>query len=151
MPSRLAARIIGETEENLPSRSSVAAEWFNSLGSEVQNIVAEGNVDKIEIRAMVFLVKDKPYKAGDDYAQWTEYSDRIASWEETQNPELRGGWQVTYDSNTPPTAFSLYAKMTNGEDRHIEDFKTYEEAQRKGSAISALLGVEIDDLVPEKL
>lgn len=148
MASRLAAMLIGEAGETPPPSTSIAADWFNELGSEVQQILVDGNVDNLELQKTALLVKDKPVKAGDDYGTWDEFTERVASWEEAQNPDLEGNWEVVHDSGQPHTAFSLYVHRKDEGATHIEDFKTFEEAETKGNALAALLGVELFDFTP---
>lgn len=148
MPSRLAIRIMGEAEEVPPSRSSVASEWFKELGGEAQSILVDGNVDNIEIQATALLVPDRPHQAGDDYGTWEEHGERVATWEEAQNPAVEGNWQTVDEPGQPITAFSIYAHRRDSGAHHIEDFKTHEEAETKASALSALLGVGVSDFSP---
>lgn len=141
MASWLATRMIGEAGETPPPSSSVAADWFNELGNEVQQILVDGNVDNLELQKTVLLIRDGPM-IGDEYAE------RAATWEEAQNPDLEGNWEVVHDSGQPHTAFSLYVRRKDEGATHIEDFPTFEEAETKGNAIAALLGVELFDFTP---
>lgn len=141
MPSGLANRLIGEAEAT-PPPSSVAQEWFNYLGAEAQAVLSSGNVKHLEIEAAVLLVPDDPNAE--------ESTEHVGTWEEANDPNVKGSWSTVHDENTPFTCYSVYARhsadrMSAESAAHLYDCQTHEEAERRANALSALLGVKVVD------
>lgn len=138
MASGTARRMIGEAEE-IPPPSSLASDWFKSLGDTVSSIIVDGGVDDIEIQATALHVRDS--EDGD------EFLERTATWEEAQS-EISGNWSTVDSHDQPVTAYSIYAHRTQLGNVHISDHKTHEEATTEAHGIAALLGVEVNDMCP---
>ena len=143
MASATARRLIGEAEETPPS-SSVASEWFASLGDTIKSVLADGSVDDIEINATVLMLPD-------EHVSPDEFTERPATWEEAQNPAItaKGNWVVVNDAGQPITAYSVYAHRFNKGVEFISDHKTHEEALAEANGLAALLGAKVHDLTPD--
>ena len=139
MASGIARRLVGEAEVD-PPPPSAAEEWFSSLSASVKDLLVDGSVNDIEVNATVLMIPSDPH--GEEFAQ------RAATWEEAQNPDHDGDWEVVNGPDDPVTAYSVYAHRWNSGSTFIEDYQTHEEALREAHGIAALLGVEVRDLTP---
>lgn len=128
--SALARQLVGEAENN----SALSAEnWFSDLNEVVREILSWGNVDSIEIQPTALMIPDQ--------LEGGVWDERVATWEEAQDPRVQGNWTVVFCGAV--TAYTVYAHISGKGLSAILDCPTHSAAVIEAQVLADMIGVKM--------